>query len=319
MTSREHETTAEGDEPGDCRTSTAPGSSVRHDATRPPPSSPSASATSSPAPRPASRVTVAGRLMLRRGAGQARLRHARGLQRPHPAVRAGRVDARTSTQFAELSLGDWIGVDRRGHDDPTRRAVGPGRRVGRCSPDPAPVPRQVARHHRPRHPLPPALRRPVGHRRGAPGVPAPVAADVAHPPLARGPRLRRGRDAGLPPHPRRRAGQGRSSRTTTRSTCDLYLRIAPELYLKRLVVGGFEKVFEIARVFRNEGISPRHNPEFTMLECYQAYADYHVHMDAHRGAGRPPGRASSAAPRRSPTAAETSTCRRRGGGRRWPS
>lgn len=55
---------------------------------------------------------------------------------------------------------------------------------------------------------------------------------------------------------------------------DLYLRIAPELYLKRLVVGGFEKVFEMARVFRNEGLSPRHNAEFTMLELYQAYADY---------------------------------------------
>jgi lysyl-tRNA synthetase, class II len=54
----------------------------------------------------------------------------------------------------------------------------------------------------------------------------------------------------------------------------LYLRIAPELYLKRLVVGGFEKVFEIGRVFRNEGLSPRHNPEFTMLELYEAYADY---------------------------------------------
>ena len=55
---------------------------------------------------------------------------------------------------------------------------------------------------------------------------------------------------------------------------DLYLRIAPELYLKRLVVGGFEKVFEIGRVFRNEGLSTRHNPEFTMLELYEAYADY---------------------------------------------
>jgi lysyl-tRNA synthetase class 2 len=55
---------------------------------------------------------------------------------------------------------------------------------------------------------------------------------------------------------------------------DLYLRIAPELYLKRLVVGGFERVFEIARVFRNEGLSPRHNPEFSMLELYQAYGDY---------------------------------------------
>ncbi|MEA2702936.1 MAG: lysyl-tRNA synthetase, class [Actinomycetota bacterium] len=55
---------------------------------------------------------------------------------------------------------------------------------------------------------------------------------------------------------------------------DLYLRVAPELYLKRLVAGGFDKVFEIGRVFRNEGISPRHNPEFTMLELYEAYADY---------------------------------------------
>jgi lysyl-tRNA synthetase class 2 len=55
---------------------------------------------------------------------------------------------------------------------------------------------------------------------------------------------------------------------------ELYLRIALELHLKRLVVGGFEKVFEIGRVFRNEGISPRHNPEFTMLELYEAFADY---------------------------------------------
>ena len=59
---------------------------------------------------------------------------------------------------------------------------------------------------------------------------------------------------------------------------DMYLRIAPELYLKRLVVGGFERVFELNRNFRNEGVSVRHNPEFTMLEYYQAY-DYHDLMD----------------------------------------
>ena len=59
----------------------------------------------------------------------------------------------------------------------------------------------------------------------------------------------------------------------------MFLRIAPELYLKRLVVGGFEKVFEINRNFRNEGVSTRHNPEFTMLEFYQAYADYNDNMD----------------------------------------
>lgn len=60
---------------------------------------------------------------------------------------------------------------------------------------------------------------------------------------------------------------------------DMFLRIAPELYLKRLVVGGFDRVFEINRNFRNEGLSTRHNPEFTMLEFYQAYADYNDLMD----------------------------------------
>jgi lysyl-tRNA synthetase class 2 len=59
----------------------------------------------------------------------------------------------------------------------------------------------------------------------------------------------------------------------------MYLRIAPELYLKRLVVGGFEKVYEINRNFRNEGLSTRHNPEFTMMELYWAYADYRDLMD----------------------------------------
>ncbi len=60
---------------------------------------------------------------------------------------------------------------------------------------------------------------------------------------------------------------------------DLFLRIAPELFLKRLLVGGMEKVFEINRSYRNEGLSTRHNPEFTMMELYQAYADYNVMMD----------------------------------------
>lgn len=64
---------------------------------------------------------------------------------------------------------------------------------------------------------------------------------------------------------------------------ELFLRIAPELYLKRLVVGGFERVFEINRNFRNEGLSPRHNPEFTMMEFYEAYANYHGLMDFTEG------------------------------------
>ncbi len=103
---------------------------------------------------------------------------------------------------------------------------------------------------------------------------------------------------------------------------DMYLRIAPELYLKRLVVGGFERVYEINRNFRNEGLSTQHNPEFTMLELYQAYAD----CDGFHGAGR----ADDAGPRRRgagraqlrPTRAGASTSARLthalggGGGRR---
>ena len=63
----------------------------------------------------------------------------------------------------------------------------------------------------------------------------------------------------------------------------LYLRIAPELYLKRLLVGGFPKVFELNRNFRNEGISPRHNPEFTMLEAYEAFGSWETMADLVEG------------------------------------
>jgi lysyl-tRNA synthetase, class II len=65
--------------------------------------------------------------------------------------------------------------------------------------------------------------------------------------------------------------------------CNFFLRIALELHLKRLIVGGFERVYEIGRVFRNEGIDTRHNPEFTMMECYQAYADYNQVMQTVEG------------------------------------
>ena len=64
---------------------------------------------------------------------------------------------------------------------------------------------------------------------------------------------------------------------------DFYLRVAPELYLKRLIVAGYERIFEIARNFRNEGIDQSHQPEFTMLEWYEAYADYHKMMDVAEG------------------------------------
>ena len=88
---------------------------------------------------------------------------------------------------------------------------------------------------------------------------------------------------------------------------DLYLRIADELYLKRLVVGGFEKVYEIGHDFRNEGVDFKHNPEFTMLECYQAYADYGTMMELVEGLGHRRWRRRCWAPIRSPSGARTST------------
>ena len=91
--------------------------------------------------------------------------------------------------------------------------------------------------------------------------------------------LRRGRDARCSSH---ELGGATARPFVTHHNAldlDLYLRIALELHLKRLVVGGFERVFEIGRVFRNEGIDTSHNPEFTMLEAYQAFADYHDMME----------------------------------------
>ena len=97
---------------------------------------------------------------------------------------------------------------------------------------------------------------------------------------------------------------------------DLYLRIAPELYLKRLVVGGLDRVFEIARVFRNEGLSTRHNPEFTMLELYEAFADYTDMMRLTEELIADAARAAHRHDRRSSGTAARSTSRRRSRGAR---
>ena len=87
-------------------------------------------------------------------------------------------------------------------------------------------------------------------------------------------RLPGGRDAGAAAALRRRA-RAAVHDSPQRARPHLYLRIATELYLKRLIVGGLEKVYELGKDFRNEGVSHKHNPEFTMLETYEAYADYH--------------------------------------------
>ena len=94
----------------------------------------------------------------------------------------------------------------------------------------------------------------------------------------------------------------------------LFLRIAPELYLKRLTVGGIERVFEINRNFRNEGISTQHNPEFTMLEFYQAYSDYQELMTMTEEMLSQRWRARRSAPTRSRSATTRSRWRRRTAG-----
>ena len=97
---------------------------------------------------------------------------------------------------------------------------------------------------------------------------------------------------------------------------ELFLRISNELYLKRLIVGGLERVYEFSRDFRNEGMDRTHNPEFTMLEYYQAFADVHDMMDLTEALVSRGGRARCAASSRSSTRAQRSTSRRRGRGSR---
>ena len=92
-------------------------------------------------------------------------------------------------------------------------------------------------------------------------------------------RLSRGRDADAADACTAAPPPGRSSRTRNAFDTELYLRIAPELFLKRAVVGGIERVFEINRNFRNEGADSTHSPEFAMLEAYEAYGDYNAIAD----------------------------------------
>ena len=94
----------------------------------------------------------------------------------------------------------------------------------------------------------------------------------------------------------------------------LFLRIADELYLKRLIVGGLERVYEIGHDFRNEGMDRTHNPEFTMLECYQAYADYHDMMELVEEHGLRAGAAGAAAAPRWPATASPTISPRPGAG-----
>ncbi len=217
-------------------------------------------------------VTVAGRLMLRRAQGRlafGTLQDGAGrLQLFAPSATTPRFD-----EFTALTLGDWIAVTgevmatRRGElsvrvDDwtvlaPTRRPF-PDKWHGITDPDTRYRQRYVdlwvteeARETLLRRSRLLTLTRTWLDERGYVEVETPI----------------------LQPLPGGAAAQPFTTHHNALGV-DLYLRIAPELYLKRLVAGGIERVFEIGRVFRNEGMSTRHNPEFTMLELYAAYADW---------------------------------------------
>ena len=179
-----------------------------------------------------------------------------------------------------FDLGDIIGVDGELQPHQDRRAD--DLRRASCTSSPSRSKPPPEKHHgltdpelRQRH----AVSRPDVHRRRAAAVPQSHARSCSRfarrSTSAASSRSKARRCTRSPAAPR----PGRSRRTTTRSTSTLFLRIALELHLKRLLVGGMERVYELGRVYRNEGISPRHNPEFTMLEVYQAYGDYRSMMD----------------------------------------
>ena len=180
-----------------------------------------------------------------------------------------------------LDIGDLIGVEGLVRRTPRGELTVNATAVSVLAKTLRPLPGEISRSRRCRVALSPALSRP-DHEPGEPryaAAPQPGHRGVAKPPG----------DAAAISKSKRRCcirslaapRPSRLSPTTMLSTSILYLRIAPELHLKRLVVGGLaDKVFEINRCFRNEGLSPRHNPEFTSLELYEAYVDYHAMMRA---------------------------------------
>ena len=178
-----------------------------------------------------------------------------------------------------MHLGDIVGVDRPRHEVAPRRAVAARRPARAARADPRAAPRHVPRPDRRRAALPPPLPRPADERGDARATSC----------CARGSSraVRRASTARGSSRSRRRCCSRATAAPSRRPFAthhneldqDLYLRIATELYLKRLIVGGLERVYEIGKDFRNEGVSYKHNPEFTMLEWYEAYADYRDTME----------------------------------------
>ena len=184
--------------------------------------------------------------------------------------------------FQHLDLGDFIGVRGTMFTTKTERNFRQAHQLRHPGQGAASAAGQVARTRRHRNPLPPALSRFDGEPGGEGGFPQAQRNHPRDPEFSAQARLRGGRDADDAGDSRRRGGATVRHQHNALG-CDFYLRIALELYLKRLLVGGVDKVFEIGRNFRNEGLSRKHNPEFTMLEAYEAYGDYESMMELVQG------------------------------------
>ena len=212
-----------------------------------------------------------------RGAGQAHLRDAARRHRRRSSCSSARASSATTRSPASAtrsSRGDWVGVEGTVMKTKTGELSVQRRRRSRCSP------RRCGRCPRSGTASPTSTRATASAT--STSSPTTTRGACSRSASPRSPRcaqflVERGYIEVETPvlHPIPGGATARPFITHHNALdIDLYLRIAPELYLKRLIVGGFDRVFEIARVFRNEGLSTRHNPEFTMLELYEAFADY---------------------------------------------
>ena len=235
---------------------------------------------------------MAGRIAARRGHGKAAfidLVDRSGRIQLH--AREDVLGAESFERLIGLDLGDIIGAEGRRLRHQAGRALAAARRLDAPGQEPAAAARQVPRARGHRDPPAPARARPARQSRGAGAVPHPRRGGLGDP--------RSGSTSAASSRWRRPVLQPLYGGALARPFVthhnaldrDLYLRIATELYLKRCIVGGIERVYELGKDFRNEGISFKHNPEFTMLEWYEAYADYTRRGRAGRAARRARGRA----------------------------
>ena len=220
-----------------------------------------------------SRVSVAGRMLLKRVMGKASFATLQDMSgRIQLYVTHAMPSARERT--TRSSTGTWAisSARRNAVQDQDRRADGQGDRAAPAGEGAAPAAGEIPRARPTRsRSTASATSTSITSPESRARVRRALADRAGDARILRRARLSRGRDADDASDPGRRGGAAVHHAPQRARTWICYLRIAPELYLKRLVVGGLEKVFEINRNFRNEGISTRHNPEFTMLEFYEAY------------------------------------------------